>query len=114
MLGIDPGQVAAGAAREIAAGGRARQPAPIGVEPPQIPVLRIERTGHAHALDPFLREDAMATPLAAAQHQQADARLIAGMEQDPAAPMRAPRYRLHPSAVDLDKRVAVAVPLPIG
>src|SRR5207248_675355 len=83
----------AGAAREIAAGRRARQPAAIGVEPPQIPVLRIERTGHPHALDPFLREDATTAPLTAAQHQEADARLITGMDQDTAAPMRAPRHR---------------------
>src|SRR6059058_2175438 len=114
MLGIDPGQVAAGAAREIAAGGCARQPAAIGVEPPQISILRIERTGHAHALDPLLREDATPAPLAAAQHQEADARLIAGMDRDAAAPMRAAWHRLHPPAVHLDIRVAVALPLPIG
>src|SRR6267154_549577 len=114
VFGIDPGQVAAGAAGEIAAGGSARIQATISVQPPEIAVLRVERTGLAHALDPGRGEDPPVSQHAAAQQHQPDTGLVAGMDEDPAAPMRTAGYRLHPLARDLDIGVTVAMPFPIG
>src|SRR4051794_33546238 len=61
-LGVDPGEVAAGAAGVIARLRRARIQRAVDVEPPEIAVLPENWAGLQHALDPFRRQDAPPTP----------------------------------------------------
>src|SRR6266446_10129748 len=49
-IGVDPGQIAAGAASEVAPGGGARIESAPGVQPPEVPVLGVERAGLEHPL----------------------------------------------------------------
>src|SRR5436305_618596 len=73
----------------------------------------VARIALARLVAPGFGPHALPLPNAATQQQQSDARLVAGMDEDPAAPMRAAGHRLHPPAVDLDIGIAVAVPFPI-
>src|ERR1700731_3986100 len=113
-LGIDPGQVAAGAPRVVTRLGSVRVKGAPGIQPPQIAVLRVERTGLEHPLDPGFRENAPAPPHPASEQHQTYPRLVARRDEDAASPMAAARDGLHPPSVDLDPGVAVARPLPIG
>src|SRR5260221_3774211 len=112
VVGVDPGQVAAGAAGAIAGRRRALAALPGGVEPPEIAVLRIELAWHRRAVDPGLADQPFAGQQSPALHQEADARLVARVDEDAAAPMAAARDRFDRPAVDLDRRVAVAAPAP--
>src|SRR5207249_1490309 len=62
VLGIDPDDVAAGAARSEGRLGSARELAAPRVEPRQEPVLRIQGARPAHLGDPFRRKQRAAVP----------------------------------------------------
>src|SRR5437868_3076345 len=66
------------------------------------------------AVDPVLGEELLSAPAAAALHHEADPRLVARMDEDAAAPMAAARDRFDRPTIDLDRRVAVAAPAPLG
>src|SRR6201999_3075820 len=83
------------------------------VEPPQVPVIGVERARLEHTSDPGLREDAAAAPNATARQHQSDPRLVASADEYAAAPMPAARDRLHLPAVDFDIGIAIAVPFPL-
>ncbi len=112
--GIDPGGVAAGADGEEAALGCRRHTGAQRVEPPQEAVAGVQRAGGQGLREPVVGQDAPPAPEAAVQRQLADAGLVLGMDEHPAAPVAAAGDRLHAHAVHVDKRVVVAVPLPVG
>src|SRR3989449_7795808 len=70
VLRVDEDEVAPRAARRVARGGRARELPASRVEPPEEPVLRVERARPPHLLDPRAREQLPALPLPAAMDQE--------------------------------------------
>ena len=113
VVGIDPDDVAAPAQREVAALRRRRELPLVGVEPPHQPVERRHRAGLHQLVGPARGQELLAVPRAALRHQQAHQREVARRDHDAAAPMAAARHRDHRLAVDGDRRVAIAVPLPV-
>src|SRR5215472_4475703 len=86
---LDPGKVTASSPGIIAGGRGTRIKAASGVQPPEIAILRVERAGFEHPLDPRFRKNAVRSPHAAAQQHQAYPRLIARMDKNATAPMAA-------------------------
>src|SRR5579883_1831144 len=110
--GIDPDEIAAGAAGAEALRRRAR----IGLRPrvqhPHEAVVRVERRRRDRLRDTALRHQLAIATAPLPKHEEAEPRVVAGVHEHAAAPMPAARHRLHPLAVDLDVGIAVAVPRP--
>src|SRR3546814_18670533 len=71
--------------------------AAVAVEPPEIAVARIQGAGRGAGVDPRFRQDPRLAPLPATLHQQPDPGMVAGRDEQPAAPVGAARYRAHRS-----------------
>ena len=114
VVGIDETDVRAGAEHREGRLGDARPLFLPGVQPPHVPVLRIDIARRRRQLDPTLGEELTVAPLALAQEEIADPRQIAGRDPHASAPVPAAADRLDRLAVDGDVGIAVAVPLPCG
>src|SRR5690348_10181555 len=93
MIGVDPNEVAA-----IAQGGeaRCRSARPLfalRVQPPQVAVVWSVRTRRHGVAEPLSRHDLRAVPVAAVEHEEAEAGQIFGVDPDPTAPTGAATHR---------------------
>src|SRR3546814_15778612 len=86
--------------------------AAVAVEPPEIAVARIQGAGRGAGVDPRFRQDPRLAPLPATLHQQPDPGMVAGRDEQPAAPVGAARYRAHRLAAAVDPGGDVAGPAP--
>src|ERR1700744_5406436 len=105
--------MAAWTAGEKASLRRSRIPTVFGVEPQKQAVIRIETARPQRFVDPLCGQQLFAVPISPTQHQQADASLIFGVDQNAAAPMGAAGYAFDLPTVDIDAGGAVAGPGPV-
>src|SRR5262245_15780371 len=109
VFGIDPDDVGSGAQRSKASARRVRPRLAFGVEPPEVAVVRAGLPARGSVSDPGLRNDLAIAPLPLAQHQIAEARVIASTHPQTPAPTGAATDGYHLLAIDLDIGIVVAV-----
>ena len=92
--------------------GRVGEDAAAGVEPPEQAVVGVAGARRERPLDPRVAEDARAVPLAAMEHEPADARVIGRAHPQAAAPVRTAADDGNHASADATVDVLVAVPAP--
>src|SRR5205085_8081900 len=102
VIGIDPDRIRPIAERREARRRRARPLSLLGVEPPEVAVIRTMLARRDGVAKPLLGHELAAAPLSSVENEETKSRQILRVDPEPAAPARAATHRSDCFPVDLD------------